>query len=101
MPFIEAFWMTMAREWHGIDILRCDVSSGLFQGFMRKERLTDRQHGQVSVSSTAVLFGLASISQVKAVGGKCYQDILDDFVIAGAQVRYRRPLDHDGPAASY
>ncbi|KAI9674674.1 MAG: hypothetical protein M1817_001577 [Caeruleum heppii] len=24
MPFLEAFWMTMAREWNGIDLLRMD-----------------------------------------------------------------------------
>jgi ribosomal RNA-processing protein 1 len=22
LPFLEAFWMTMAREWGGIDVLR-------------------------------------------------------------------------------
>lgn len=24
VPFLEAFWITMAREWNGIDVLRMD-----------------------------------------------------------------------------
>jgi len=23
IPFLDAFWKTMAREWSGIDVLRC------------------------------------------------------------------------------
>lgn len=27
LPFINAFWVTMAREWVGIDVLRCGLPS--------------------------------------------------------------------------
>lgn len=35
LPFLEAFWMTMAREWLGIDVLRMDKFLYLVRCYVR------------------------------------------------------------------
>lgn len=43
-PFVDAFWKTMVREWHGIDRLRYDPNMNTWLFYMRVIFETDSVH---------------------------------------------------------
>lgn len=54
IPFLDAFWKTMAREWKGIDALRYGMASTDMAPKVLADALRGQQNGQVPVPHPAI-----------------------------------------------